>query len=314
MNSNSLVDSNPLLLSPIKDLAKLLEICINRLNDAIVITEADAINVPGPRIIWANKVFFERNGYSPDEIIGQSPRILQGPETDRAVLHRVRTALESWQSVRAEVLNYRKDGSSYWNEFEIVPIANEKGVYTHFVSVQRDVTERKLLEMKFKELSSIDYLTEVFNRRSFMDKMEHEFALLQRGYYAQLAVLMLDIDFFKHVNDTFGHAAGDMVLKHLASLLRNNLRRIDTVGRLGGEEFAIILPNLNIGAAKVFADRLRVNIMDSVAEYNGKFLPVTVSIGISVIEDISVTTEAALIQADKELYRAKQEGRNRTCP
>ncbi len=128
------------------DLSKLLEVCVDRLNDAIVITEAEPINEPGPRIVWANKVFYEHNGYCSEEIIGQSPRILHGPNTDRSTLDRVRHAIEHWQSTRVEILNYRKDGTTYWNEFDITPIANEKGLYTHWVSVQRDVTERKQAE------------------------------------------------------------------------------------------------------------------------------------------------------------------------
>ena len=130
----------------IKNFPGLLAVCIDRLNDAIVITEAHPVNTPGPRIVWANQVFYERNGYSPEEVLGQSPRILQGPATDRATLDRVRAALESWQSVRVETLNYRKDGTTYWNEFEIVPIADEKGEFTHWVSVQRDISERKQFE------------------------------------------------------------------------------------------------------------------------------------------------------------------------
>ena len=128
------------------DLPKLLAVCIDRVSDAIVITEAWPINEPGPRIVWANKVFYEHNGYCPEEIIGQSPRILHGPNTDRSTLDRIRSAIEHWQSIRVEILNYRKDGTTYWNEFDLTPIANEKGWYTHWVSVQRDVTERKQAE------------------------------------------------------------------------------------------------------------------------------------------------------------------------
>jgi len=114
-------------ISPLVDLTALFGVCIERLNDAILITEAGPIDRPGPRILWANRSFYRLTGYKPEEVIGQTPRILQGPLTDRATLDRVRTALEAWQSIRVEMLNYRKDGSTYWNEFEIVPIANAQG-------------------------------------------------------------------------------------------------------------------------------------------------------------------------------------------
>lgn len=146
MNNAHLPPSDALTFPNNADIAGLLRICIDRSNDAIVITEAEPIDLSGPRIVWANRVFYELNGYTPEEVIGQSPRMLQGPGTDRATLDRVRRALESWQSVRAETLNYRKDGTTYWNEFDIAPIANESGWFTHWVSVQRDITERKKIE------------------------------------------------------------------------------------------------------------------------------------------------------------------------
>ena len=114
MNNEFQSDRDPLTCPSISDLPKLLGICIDQINDAIVITEAEPFDEPGPRIVWANQVFYDRNGYGPQEVIGQTPRILQGPGTDRATLDRIRAALASWQSVRAEILNYRKDGSTYW--------------------------------------------------------------------------------------------------------------------------------------------------------------------------------------------------------
>ncbi|MFT6087698.1 MAG: diguanylate cyclase (GGDEF)-like protein/PAS domain S-box-containing protein [Glaciecola sp.] len=122
------------------------EKCVNHLNDAIVITEAEPIDTPGPRILWANDVFYKNTGYEPSEIIGKSPRFLQGPLTDKSVLKKLRTALQKWQVCKVEVLNYKKDGSTFWNEFEVTPVANEDGIYTHWIAVQRDITERKQSE------------------------------------------------------------------------------------------------------------------------------------------------------------------------
>jgi diguanylate cyclase (GGDEF)-like protein/PAS domain S-box-containing protein len=123
---------------------------VNNLNDAILITEAEPFDLPGPRILWANDVFYQSTGYEPADIIGQTPRILQGPLTDRSALKRLRTALEKWEVCRVEILNYKKDGSTFWNEFEVTPITNEVGFVTHWVAVQRDITERKRFEEALK--------------------------------------------------------------------------------------------------------------------------------------------------------------------
>jgi diguanylate cyclase (GGDEF)-like protein/PAS domain S-box-containing protein len=122
------------------------EKCVNHLNDAIIITEAEPIDSPGPRILWANDVFYKSTGYEPSETIGKSPRFLQGPLTDKSVLKKLRTALQKWQVCKVEVLNYKKDGSTFWNEFEVTPVANEDGMCTHWIAVQRDITERKQSE------------------------------------------------------------------------------------------------------------------------------------------------------------------------
>ncbi len=130
----------------IEGLPNLLEICLDRLNDAILITDAKLINGFGHTITWANRAFYSQNGYEANEIIGQTPRILQGINTDRSILDKVRYALENHQKIRVELLNYRKNGSTYWNEIVIVPITNQHEVVTHYVSIQRDVSLRKQLE------------------------------------------------------------------------------------------------------------------------------------------------------------------------
>ncbi len=121
---------------------RLMTSVIVNANDAILITEAEPINEPGPRIMYANESFLRSTGYSLDEVIGQTPRILQGEKTDRAQLDKLRAALENWEPIVVEMINYRKDGSEFWVELSIVPVANERGWYTHWISIQRDVTQR----------------------------------------------------------------------------------------------------------------------------------------------------------------------------
>ncbi|MEM9091065.1 MAG: PAS domain S-box protein [Cyanobacteria bacterium P01_F01_bin.53] len=122
---------------------RLLQSVVVNTNDAVIITEAEPFDNPGPRILYVNDAFTRITGYEPAEVLGKTPRILQGPKTDRAELNRLRSALESWDPVTIEVINYRKDGSEFWNEFSLVPVADVKGWYTHWIAVQRDTTSRK---------------------------------------------------------------------------------------------------------------------------------------------------------------------------
>ena len=124
-----------------------LETSVSRLNDIVLITEAEPFDEPGPRIVFVNDAFVRRTGYSREEAIGKTPRILQGPNTQRTELDRMGAALRRWEPVRAELINYTKAGEEFWLELDIVPIANAEGWYTHWVAVERDVTERKLAEV-----------------------------------------------------------------------------------------------------------------------------------------------------------------------
>ena len=121
---------------------------------------------------------------------------------------------------------------------------------------------------------------------------------------------MLDADHFKKINDTFGHAAGDNVLRHLAALMKNKLRKVDTVGRVGGEEFALILPGAALPAAEAFAERLRMNVAATPVAQEDSAIPLTVSIGVAGMHAGDASANEAMIRADRALYRAKESGRN----
>lgn len=129
---------------------RLLQSVVVNTNDAVIITEAEPIDANGPRILYVNEAFTRVTGYQPHEVLGQTPRILQGPKTDRAELEKVRKSLSLWQPITVEVINYRKDGSEFWNEFSLVPVADTEGWYTHWIAVQRDTTERKKVEQALR--------------------------------------------------------------------------------------------------------------------------------------------------------------------
>lgn len=205
-----------------------------------------------------------------------------------------------------------KDGEWKWTlgrGMVVSRMANGKPL--RMIGTLTDISERKRMEAELRELACTDYLTGLPNRRYFFTRMAAELARIQRLDSQRAAVLMLDLDHFKRINDNFGHATGDALLKHFATLIGNELRKIDTVGRVGGEEFAIILPGAAPDAARILAERLRQKVEETPLMHDGQAIPITVSIGVAVMKTTDGSADAALIRADKALYRAKEGGRNR---
>ncbi|MBJ7312696.1 CHASE domain-containing protein [Rugamonas sp. CCM 8940] len=205
----------------------------------------------------------------------------------------------------------RLDGVARQNELTLLVMPGHTLSLDFVIVSTLDITERKRMNDELLLLATTDFLTGLPNRREFMARLEDEQARLQRDGNARAAVLMLDIDHFKRVNDEFGHAAGDAVLRHLAELMRDGQRKIDTLGRVGGEEFAVLLPGADLAAAGAFAERLRQRIADSPLQLDGRRLTVTVSVGIGALSGADAGFDAALIRADQALYSAKRGGRNR---
>jgi PAS domain S-box-containing protein len=152
---------------------RLLQSVVVNTNDAIIITEAEPTDSPGPKILYVNEAFTKITGYQPEEVLGKTPRILQGAKTDQAQLQKVRKALARWEPITVEVINYRKDGTEFWNEFSLVPVANTKGWYTHWIAVQRDTTERKRLGEIWLALEREKELSVLKTR--FFSMASHEF-------------------------------------------------------------------------------------------------------------------------------------------
>lgn len=176
-----------------------------------------------------------------------------------------------------------------------------------------DITARKQRELMLEHLAATDTLTNLPNRRAFMAKMQQEWELLQEQHAQPGVLLMVDIDFFKRVNDTWGHAIGDEVLRHLANLLRQSLRSTDTVGRLGGEEFALLLPATTLSHGRSVAEALRLMVQASHVTIEQGEIAYTISIGVSSFDTTLNHMDEGLVRADAALYYAKRNGRNRAC-
>jgi diguanylate cyclase (GGDEF)-like protein/PAS domain S-box-containing protein len=215
--------------------------------------------------------------------------------------------LERW---RLQFRVLLPDVGEGWRQAEARPRRLDDGstVWHGFVA---DITEHKLLERQLQDAAATDFLTGLPNRRHVMARMEQELARVQRDPDALAAVLMFDLDLFKEINDRHGHAMGDEVLKHFSHVLLHELRKTDSVGRIGGEEFAIILSGADMADAFGFAERVRARLAQAPLRQGGLLIQATVSIGIAAMEHADATIATALARADAALYQAKQAGRDR---
>ncbi len=206
----------------------------------------------------------------------------------------------------------RKDGGSVWTEI-VAHIDEEEDEAPHLHAVIRDITERRKLQLELKKQARTDELTGLYNRRHFTSKTNRELCRCKR-YGSSAAFIMLDIDLFKQVNDTFGHATGDLALQRVAQTCKEELRETDILGRIGGEEFAVFMPETELQGAFVAAEKIRKKIASIQMFSLGRNLPVSLSVSLGVAalkrED---TLSTLMAKTDKLLYAAKESGRNRTC-
>ncbi len=295
---------------------RLLEGSIARLNDLVIITDAGPFNEPGPRIVFVNDAFESRTGYTRQEVLGRSPRFLQGPQTQRDRLDRIRSALEQWQPVRVDLINYRKDGEPFWVDLDISPVWDQSRKLTHWVAVGRDVTERRAAEQKIRYLAFYDALTGLPNRQLLLDRLH---ATLDRRAGAQGGALMfIDLDNFKVLNDTLGHQKGDQLLQQVAERLGSCVAHEDTVARLRGDEFVVLMhprgdgPQAAATAAATVADRI-LKTLGEPYPLPGYLHHSTCSIGVTVFGTQRAPVTESLKQADLAMYQAKRAGRNTVC-
>jgi len=275
-------------------------------NDIVIVTEAENLDFPGPRIVYVNKAFENLTGYPLVESIGSTPRILHGALTSRDTLDRVKAALKKGLPVREVILNYAKDGRSYWLDMNITPLRDHRGIVTHFVSIQRDVSATYTEAAELRDAASTDALTGLLNRRGFsslVPNLIHQAQDAGRPY----SVISLDVDLFKNVNDRFGHAEGDKLLVGLAKIMGVVFRKNDLCARFGGEEFVVFLSSADVNMAERIATRLLRMVSHEL--HTPDDVPVTISIGVSE-NRMNETLDALIERADQALYIAKRSGRN----
>lgn len=283
----------------------------------MVVTDADSV------ILRVNHAFTEITGYTSEEAVGQTPRLLKSGRHD-ADFYR-----EMWETIRlcggwqGEVWDRRKSGEVYPKWLTITAVKDEDGVVTHYVGAHFDITERKRTEDQVRQLAFYDSLTELPNRRLLNDRLSQTMAASKRsGCYG--ALMFLDLDNFKSLNDTHGHAVGDLLLIEAADRLKRCVRQVDTVARFGGDEFVVMLNDLNAdktesaSQAKIVAEKIRATLSgpylltirrdgkaDATVEHH-----CTASIGVALFINHEASQDDIVKWADTAMYQAKEAGRN----
>ena len=296
---------------------RMLGSCMEHLNDMVIVTDTISIDAPSPIIIYVNEAFVTKTGYSREEAVGRSPRFLQGPGSDRAQLDVLRNAMHDWRPVTVELINYRKNGEPFWVELSLAPIADRAGHFTRWVAIERSIDERKDNEVNMRKLADFDVLTGLPNRRLLMERLPLALSVSRR-YGRNGALLFIDLDNFKDLNDTEGHNVGDELLKQVAQRLLALVRFEDMVARLGGDEFVIMLENLSAETEQAAdsAQQLAEKIICGLAQpYDlaGHSYSNTASLGIALFRDragYQSSLEEMLKQADFAMYQSKSAGRN----
>lgn len=290
------------------------------------VTISDATQPDNP-LIYVNKAFEEMTGYSSEEAVNRNCRYLQGKYRNQRSIKIIREAIDNAKSCLVTLRNYRKDGSVFWNEISISPIFDTNGKLTNFISVQKDITarverdqllskERKSLQeskAKLVDLVILDSLTGIYNRRHFESQLIESWQVLTNTQ-GNLTIMMVDIDYFKSYNDTYGHVAGDKALREVATSLTDAMKReSDFTARYGGEEFVVLATEMTTQQAIDYGNILCDTVRNLEIPHRGSpFGILTVSCGIAHVNlDLSINPRLLLLHADEALYEAKEDGRNK---
>ncbi len=276
--------------------------------DAIVITTS-YLDYPGPEIVYVNQAFTQMTGYTSEDVLGRTPRILQGPKTNHQVLKRMKQELIAGKIFQGTTINYRKDGTEFYNKWLIEPILNAKGEITHYLSIQKDITDHQQAKARLIYDANCDPLTGILNRSGALTQLKEAVTKSRSCQDYLFAVLVLDLDRFKLINDSWGHQVGDKLLQNVAQRLQHCLRPTDVIARLGGDEFLILLNDIqDLAQVSQVAERIQKQLNQPfILEKHEVFS--TTSIGIALSSTGYEQTEDILRDADIALYRAKARGK-----
>ena len=270
--------------------------------NTVVITDLDS------HILYVNEAFVRTTGYTREEVLGKNPRIMQSGKTPDEVYKDLHHHLARGNYWRGEFINRRKDGSEYVEVAQISPVRQQDGQITHYMAVKEDVTEQRQAQDKIKHLANYDTLTDLPNRRWFLELLEHKLAEI-RATSGQLALLFIDLNRFKEINDTQGHVIGDHILMAIAARLSAIAKPSEQwVARLGGDEFVIMVEALSLSELDSLAQNILASFRQRIEISESMSFQVDASLGISIYPEDAGDVHDLLRHADIAMYRAKGEG------
>lgn len=309
---------NPAELERIRSIANRLRIASdNSLNQQQLRLQGAALSAAGSgvmitdregHIVWVNEALCRQSGYSERELVGMTPRILKSDIHQKAFYAELWATLLAGHRWAGETIERHRDGSPYSVSQTITPIHDNQGEISHFIAIHDDITKQKEALERVEYLAHYDTLTGMANRVLFYERLKHMIAMAKRDG-SGFALLFLDLDKFKPINDNYGHLVGDALLKEVARRIVSVLRETDTGARLGGDEFTVILPSVVTGEeARLVAGKLS-EVIAQPYEIEGNELEVVVSIGIALYPQHGESDAELITAADSAMYQAKQEGK-----
>ncbi|GAA5232981.1 EAL domain-containing protein [Verticiella sediminum] len=284
---------------------RVLKRALQASHNAVMIIDA---RTPGSPLIYANPAFGRITGYPPSETVGRNLSFLYGSATDRTQIEGIEHRLRQEQDVHAVMLNYRKDGSTFWCDLYIAPVRDGQGAVTHYICILRDVTDEKEAEAQLSHIANHDLLTDLPNRRMLEQRL-NELGRVPQAVGQGMAVVFVDLDGFKPINDSMGHVVGDAILVEVARRMRENVRPRDLVARLSGDEFIVVLFDVQREQAERMTQRL-IGAIAQPYEIMGGNQHITASAGITYVGHALDDPMSLVQEADLAMYKAKHEGRN----
>jgi len=276
---------------------------LETMSEAVIVTDADR------RIVSVNRAFVRNTGYAPEEILGRTPTLLKSGHHDQAFHRAMWEALRDTGQWQGEIWNRRKNGEIYPEWLTIHAVRDEDGHVTRYVGVYSDINRHAEVQRRLHHLAYYDSLTGLPNRGLFGDRLGLALAQARREK-GKVGVMFMDLDRFKNINDTLGHAVGDRLLKIVAERLKSTLREGDTIARIGGDEFTAILTGMHSPEDAVNVCEKTLKELGRPVVLDGRSFGVTCSIGLSLFPDDGEDRNTLMKKADIAMYRAKDLGRN----